>query len=58
MSGAPLVVRGEVVAGSARTAVSRAVKEALQTCPGFRYDSLVVLLERGERKPPDDLNNS
>ncbi len=46
MYGAPLVVRGEVVAGSARTAVSRAVKEALQTCPGFRYDSLVVLVAK------------
>ena len=42
----PVVVRGEIAAGGAQTAASRAIREARRAQPGVRYESLVVLLER------------
>ena len=47
----PDTVRGVLVAGSAQTAASRAVREARRQRKGKRYASLVVLLER-EASPP------
>ena len=45
-TGAPITIRGDIAAGSAKAAASRAVREALQTIPGARYASLSILLER------------
>jgi hypothetical protein len=42
----PHTIRGEVVAGSAPTASSRAIREARSKIPGIRFASLVLLLEK------------
>ena len=42
---APRAYRGEIVAGTASTAASRAVREARKAMPGSRPASILVLLE-------------
>ena len=43
----PETVRGVVVVNSPSGAVSKAVREARRAKPGQRFESLVVLLQRG-----------
>lgn len=41
----PRVYRGEIVAGSAHTAASRALREARKEHKGVRYTSIAMVLE-------------
>ena len=44
----PQTLRTDIMAGTARKAISMAVKQALQAAPRKRWTSLVVLLEKVE----------